>query len=120
MAEFQTVAKVSDIPNGEGRAFVVDGKMIAVFNLAGEYSAMNDTCPHMGASLATGYVEDDGVTCPWHAWRFCVKDGTWLDNPNVKCRLDTYVVRIKDDNIQVQVPEPLGPTNRLDESDSVR
>ena len=120
MAEFQTVAKVSDIPNGEGRAFVVDGKMIAVFNLAGEYSAMNDTCPHMGASLATGYVEDDGVTCPWHAWRFCVKDGTWLDNPNAKRRLDTYVVRIKDDNIQVQVPEPLGPTNRLDESDSVR
>lgn len=104
MAEFQTVARVGEIPEGEGRAFPVDGRMIAVFNVGGEYTAINDTCPHMGASLAAGYLEGTAVTCPWHAWRFCVSDGTWLDNPNAKLNTDCYQVRVEGDEIQVEVP----------------
>ena len=106
MADFQTVAHVGDIPEGEGRSFCVNGKIVAVFLVDGEYSAINDLCPHMGASLATGYVEDSGVTCPWHAWRFCVKDGTWLDNPNSKTRTETFAVRLMGQEIQVLVPDP--------------
>jgi nitrite reductase/ring-hydroxylating ferredoxin subunit len=106
MADFQTVAHVGDIPEGEGRAYCVGGKMVAVFNVDGEYSAINDVCPHMGASLATGYVEDHAVTCPWHAWRFCIKDGTWLDNPNSKTRTETFAVRVIGYEIQVLVPDP--------------
>ena len=107
MPDFLTVAKVGDIPEGEGRAYPVNGKMIAVFNSGGEYSAISDTCPHMGASLATGYVGDNSVLCPWHAWKFCIKNGTWLDNPNSKLDLDCYEVRIEGDEIQVEVPVPL-------------
>src|SRR5437879_4797736 len=77
MADFQTVARVGEIPEGEGRSFEVAGRMIAVFQVGGKYSAIYDTCPHMGASLASGYVENGGVMCPWHAWRFCVTTGTW-------------------------------------------
>ena len=105
MAEFQTVAHVGDIPEGEGRAFCVNGKMVAVFFAKGEYSAINDLCPHMGASLAAGYVEDGGVTCPWHAWRFCITSGTWLDNPNSKTRTEFYPVRVVGHEIQVEVPD---------------
>ena len=104
MSDFQTVAKVGDIPIGEARTYQVNGKLVAVFNVEGEYSAINDLCPHMGASLATGYVEDGMVSCPWHAWRFCVKDGTWLDNPNAKVKTDCYAMRIQGDEIQVDVP----------------
>ena len=86
MDDFQTVARVGEIPEGEGRAFSVNGRMVAVFFANGEYQAINDTCPHMGASLATGYLEDEAVTCPWHAWRFCIKDGTWLDNPKAELK----------------------------------
>jgi nitrite reductase (NADH) small subunit/3-phenylpropionate/trans-cinnamate dioxygenase ferredoxin subunit len=105
-AEFQTVARVGDIPAGQGRSYPVNGRMIAVFFVGGEYTAINDFCPHMGASLASGYVEGTAVTCPWHAWRFCVKDGTWLDNPSSKVKTDCYPVRVEGDEIQVQVPEP--------------
>jgi nitrite reductase (NADH) small subunit/3-phenylpropionate/trans-cinnamate dioxygenase ferredoxin subunit len=104
MSDFETVAQVGDIPLGEGRSFPVNGRMVGVFHLAEGYKAINDTCPHMGASLSTGYVENDAVTCPWHAWRFCVSDGVWLDNPRVKT--DCYEVRIQGDNIQVLVPDP--------------
>ena len=105
MSEFETVARVGDISDGEGRAFCVRGRMIAVFRQGDLYTAIDDTCSHMGASLATGYVEGGEVTCPWHAWRFCVKEGTWLDNPTSALRQRKYEVRIEGENIQVCVPD---------------
>jgi nitrite reductase (NADH) small subunit/3-phenylpropionate/trans-cinnamate dioxygenase ferredoxin subunit len=56
----------------------------------------------MGAALSTGYIADGTVTCPWHAWRFCIRDGTWCDNPKLK--VDSFEVRVENDQIQVQVP----------------
>jgi nitrite reductase (NADH) small subunit/3-phenylpropionate/trans-cinnamate dioxygenase ferredoxin subunit len=108
MAEFTyfTVARVGSITEGTGRAFVVGDRIIAVFNQAGRYFAIDDVCPHMGASLAEGYLEDGVVACPWHAWRFRVCDGTWCDNP--KTKVDSFPVRVVDDAIQVGVILPGG------------
>jgi len=103
MADFTTVAKVGDIPEGTGQAFNVGGRMVAVFNEEGKYSAIDDFCPHMGASLAGGHVEQGVVTCPWHAWRFDICDGTWRDNPKIK--IDAFEVRVQGDEIQVRVTE---------------
>ena len=101
-SDFVTVAKVGEIPSGEGRAFAVNGRMVAVFNEEGKFSAIDDFCPHMGASLAGGWLEKGVVTCPWHAWRFCTQDGTWCDNPKVK--IDAFEVRVEGEEIQVRVP----------------
>lgn len=103
MPEFQTVAKIGEVPEGEGRAFAVDGSLVAVFNVQGRFHAINDVCPHMGASLSEGYLTGEEVTCPWHAWRFCVRDGTWLDNPNARVRTESYPVRVDGDEIQVSL-----------------
>ena len=105
MSEFQTVARVGDIPEGEGRAYPFEERMVAVFHLNGSYTAIDDTCPHMGASLSTGYVEDGAVTCPWHAWRFCVKEGTWLDNPRSALRQKAFEVRVIGEEIQVRAAD---------------
>ena len=110
MPEYQTIARVGDIPQGEGRSYPIDGTIVGVFHIGGEYFAINDFCPHMGASLASGFVEGEAVTCPWHAWRFCVKDGTWLDNPKAELRTDSFPVRVQGDEIQVQIPET-GPAH---------
>ena len=106
MTEFQTVAKVGDIPEGQGRSFALNGTMVGVFLSQGKYLAINDFCPHMGASLADGHVEDDAVMCPWHAWRFSLTDGTWLDNSKSKIKSACYEVRIQGGEIQVSVPRP--------------
>jgi nitrite reductase (NADH) small subunit/3-phenylpropionate/trans-cinnamate dioxygenase ferredoxin subunit len=108
MEEFQTVAREGEIPEGEGRAFEVGGRMIAVFHVGGKYTAIYDTCPHMGASLAAGHVEEGGVTCPWHAWRFCVTTGAWLDNPKSALSQPTFEVRVVDGQIQVRKPTAAG------------
>ena len=102
-AEFVTVARVGSIPAGEGGAFPVGERMVALFFVDGQYYAIDDCCPHMGASLAGGYVENGVVSCPWHAWRFRVSDGTWCDNPRVKTR--SHEVRVVGDEIQVRLAE---------------
>lgn len=99
MSTFKTVAKVGDIPPGEGRSYECDGRMVAVFLIDGEYQAIDDFCPHMGASLAAGAVEAGLVICPWHAWCFKLSDGTWCDNPKVK--VDVFEVLVEGDEIKV-------------------
>src|SRR3981081_1482429 len=100
MSDFTTVAKIGSIPGHRGGPFAGGGKLIAVFFSAGKYFAIDDLCPHMGASLGAGEVYDGIVTCPWHAWRFKVSDGTWCDNPRIK--IDSFETRVVGDEIQVR------------------
>ena len=103
--DFITVAKVGAIPEGEGQSFQVGERLVAVFLRDGQYFAIDDLCPHMGASLGAGYLDEEGVvTCPWHAWRFCVRDGKWADNKRLS--VDTFDVRVSDNEIQVRVKQP--------------
>lgn len=101
MAEFKNVCKVGDLADGEGKTVGVGNKLLAVFHYQGQFFAIDDMCPHMGASLSGGYVQDGNVICPWHAWRFRLNDGAWADNPKVKT--GCYPVRVEGDNVQVQV-----------------
>lgn len=101
MSEFHTVCKVNEVPEGEGKTVQVNNKIIAVFREGDQFFAIDDVCPHMGASLSGGYVEGGIVTCPWHAWRFRLCDGAWADNPRLK--VGCYPVRVVGDEVQVQV-----------------
>lgn len=102
MSRYVNIAKVGDIPEGHGKAFEVDGRVIAVFNDHGEYHAIDDCCPHMGGSLAQGAIDDGTVACPWHAWRFDIRDGTWCDNRRIK--IERFQLRVQGDDIQVETP----------------
>ena len=101
MAEFQTVCRIGELPDGEARSAAVNGTLIAVFHHGGKYFAIDDVCPHMGASLSGGHVARGIVTCPWHAWRFRLADGAWADNPRLK--IGCYPVRVENGVIQVQI-----------------
>ena len=69
------VASPDQIPNGEGREFVVAGRIVAVFNVDGTFHAMDGICPHAGGPLAKGVLRENVVTCPWHGWQFDVATG---------------------------------------------
>ncbi len=101
MAELHTVCRVEDLAEGESTTVRVGNKLIALFCAGGQYHAIDDVCPHMGASLAAGHVENGVVTCPWHAWRFSIVDGTWMDNKRIK--IGSYPARVADGEVQVEV-----------------
>jgi nitrite reductase (NADH) small subunit len=101
MAEFHTVCRENEVREGEGKTVEVAGKLIALFREQGRFFAIDDVCPHMGASLAQGFVSEGIVTCPWHAWRFRLSDGAWADVPRIK--IGCYPIRVENGEIQVQV-----------------
>ena len=103
MGEFQTVCKVHEVKQGEGKTISLGNKLIALFCVDGQHYAIDDVCPHMGASLSDGYLENGIVTCPWHAWRFRLADGAWADCPKVK--IGCYPVRVEGDSILIQVEQ---------------
>jgi nitrite reductase (NADH) small subunit len=96
------IARTTDVSPGEGRAFEVAGRTIALFHVDGQWHAIEDQCPHMGASLAAGYLDGCVVACPWHAWRFDIRDGSWCDNPRVK--IDAYRLKVEAEEIWVELP----------------
>jgi len=104
MADFQTVCKLSELSRETGKTVLVGSRLVALFLVDGQVCAIDDVCPHMGASLGAGEVEGGVVTCPWHGWRFRVTDGTWADNPRIK--IPCFPARIAGDDVQVQVPVP--------------
>ena len=108
--EWRTVCRVGELAEGEGKTVTLGGQLIAVFHTQGQYHAIDDTCPHMGASLSGGYIEDGIVTCPWHAWRFRLRDGVWADNPRIK--IGCYAVRIEGEAVQIRVDGAASDKNR--------
>jgi nitrite reductase (NADH) small subunit len=83
MAEQVRVAGAGELAPGEGRVVEAGGRAIAVFNVDGQYYAVDNTCPHRGGPLAEGDLEGAVVSCPWHAWRWDVRTGANVNNPAV-------------------------------------
>ena len=101
MGVFHAVCSDEAVREGDGKTVVVGEKLIALFRQGGAIFAIDDTCPHMGASLSGGHLEDGVVTCPWHAWRFRLDDGTWADNPRIK--IGCYPVRVEKGMVEVEI-----------------
>ncbi len=101
---FTTVCKAGAIPAGQGATFALGERLVAVFFDGQHYQAIDDLCPHMGASLGAGTCHEGVVTCPWHAWRFRLADGAWMDNPRIK--IDCFEVRVLGDDVQVRLCDP--------------
>jgi len=100
---FHQVATASEIAPGEALHVTVDERGIAVFNVDGEFYAIDDECTHAFALLSDGYVEGDVIECPLHGGRFEIKTGKAIGPP---CEMDvrTYPVRREGDAVLVGIP----------------
>jgi nitrite reductase (NADH) small subunit/3-phenylpropionate/trans-cinnamate dioxygenase ferredoxin subunit len=102
MGEWITVAREGELAPGEGRQIELGEHAVALFNLDGELLAIDGSCPHQGGPLGQGLVGRDGtVTCPWHAWKFAIRDGSSPLDPRLRVRC--HAVRIVDGEVQVEM-----------------
>ena len=97
---FVTVARVGEIPEGGVKVVRVDDQAIAVFNVGGEYYALDDVCTHDGGPLAEGPIDAHVVECPRHGARFDIRTGAVLSLP-ATVPVPAYTVRIEGDEIKV-------------------
>jgi nitrite reductase (NADH) small subunit/3-phenylpropionate/trans-cinnamate dioxygenase ferredoxin subunit len=99
---FVKVATVQEVPPGKSKQAKAGGKTLAIFNVNGTFFAIDDTCPHRGASLWEGEIEGPYVTCPWHAATFDVTTGAHL-SPPARSDVACYKVQVIGDEVQVDV-----------------
>ncbi len=103
MSGWVTVATVGELAPGASRVVDVDGVTVAVFNIGGEYFAIEDVCTHDGGELASGVLEGDQIICPRHGARFCVRTGEALSAPAYEptakfpVRIEMGVLQVRDD-----------------------
>ena len=100
MAE-HIVGKTSDIDEGTGKTFTIEGQTIAVFNKSGKIFTIEDTCKHKGGSLGEGELDGDTITCPLHGWQYNITNGECLMNPQVKMK--NFSVKVENGEISVEV-----------------
>ncbi|MBP1156227.1 MULTISPECIES: Rieske (2Fe-2S) protein [unclassified Paenibacillus] len=118
------VGKASEIPEGDKKIVVADGRSIGVYNIGGQFYAIRNTCPHQGAALCTGITaafitssgtgsfeyERDGeiVRCPWHQWEFDIKTGCMVIDPKMRTKsyevtVERYDVSIEDQDVYIHL-----------------
>jgi nitrite reductase/ring-hydroxylating ferredoxin subunit len=70
--DFESIP-LSELPVGTVRA-VSSGVCVARLSEE-EVVALSRRCPHQGGDLATGFVEDGKIVCPWHNIPFDARTG---------------------------------------------
>lgn len=82
-------------PLAGGRAlFEFDDRSLALFNVEGDLYAIDDSCPHQGASLCGGRLQGRVIQCCAHGLRFDLRSGYLLNSTAVK--VASYPVEIID------------------------
>jgi nitrite reductase/ring-hydroxylating ferredoxin subunit len=61
-----------------------NGRSFRIVLLDGEVLAHPTTCPHMLGPLENAALEAGCVRCPWHGYRFDLRDGRCLDDGDLK------------------------------------
>ncbi len=101
MAKYVRVAGVDEIPPGTKKIVEVDGALVVVVNLDGEFYAVEDVCTHDGGPLGEGRLEDGVIICPRHGARFDVRTGDALSLPAFE-PVPTYEVKVEGGDVLVE------------------
>ena len=102
-AEFVTVARMGEIAPGTGRQVIVNERWVGLFNIKGEYHAIDNLCLHRGGPLCEGPIAGTIVTCPWHGWQYDVTTGTLIQDPIVG--VSRHETRVVGDEVQVRLTD---------------
>ena len=99
---FVRVGTIEDVPAGTVKVYQVGDREIAVCNADGELYAIDNVCTHDEGSLDQGELIGFEVECPRHGARFDVRSGEVTEEPAI-LPIDTFVVRVDEDEIKVDV-----------------
>jgi NAD(P)H-dependent nitrite reductase small subunit len=101
MPEFVRVARLEELPTDTGWVVEAEGQEIALFRVEEAVYALENECPHREGPLGDGELEDEIVTCPFHAWQINVRTGEVVYNPGLCAR--TYPCKVEDGAVYVAV-----------------
>ena len=64
------IADKDSLPEGRVKTVSAKHKSLCLSHYKGQYSALDNRCPHQGGPLGEGSIENGMLRCPWHGWDF--------------------------------------------------
>jgi len=98
---FVKVDRSSEIGPCEKKIYEVDGILVVVVNLDGEYYCIEDVCTHDGGPLGEGDLDDGEIVCPRHGARFDLRTGAAVKLPAFE-PVATYEVKVQDGDLLIE------------------
>ena len=74
--EWHRVLAADELPEGRVTTVAAGHKSVALVHYDGQFSALDNHCPHQGGPLGEGSIENGLLRCPWHGFDYCPLDGT--------------------------------------------
>lgn len=103
MAKWVRLARTGECGPGQAIERVVEGSVVALFNVEGRYYALDGVCPHQGGPLAKGRLDGCMVSCPWHGWQFEVATGEQAANRRL--RQTSFAVRLEGEEVLIEMED---------------
>src|SRR6218665_2383845 len=89
---------------GRVTTLTVANKKVCIAHTGDGFYAVNDKCPHNGASLGNGYCTAEGsVVCPLHRYHFDLKTGR--AKSGLGDFVETYPIEVRDDGVFIGFKE---------------
>lgn len=106
---FKFAMNYSDLTESFKKVVVIDGQKILFVMLSDKVYAIQENCPHLGASLAKGNAEEHNITCKAHGAKFDLESGDVIDKAHIGFlkmptkRAVTYEVKIENEKILINL-----------------
>jgi pyruvate oxidase len=98
--EWHRVLAADELPEGRVTTVAAGHKSVALVHYDGQFSALDNHCPHQGGPLGEGSIENGLLRCPWHGYDYCPLDGK---SPGFDDTARTYPLEIRDGEVFVGV-----------------
>ena len=105
------VGHVDDLPEGRVKSVTARTRNICLVHFDGQWTAMDNHCPHQGGPLGEGSIEKgvEGqcwIRCPWHGWDFDPLTGK-PPGGHEDAGQEMFPVEVRDGRIYIGLePEP--------------
>jgi len=103
MEVISEVIELSKLADGKPAAVFPLGLPVLLIRLGAEVFALENRCAHLGCPLTAGKLDGYLLQCPCHDWRFDIRDGKFLDAPELAVK--TYAAGLKDGKVQIRIPQ---------------
>lgn len=113
------VAELEELPERRVKTVTIATKSLALVHFKGQFSAMENRCPHQGGPLGEGSIEegengDCWLRCPWHGWDFDPLTGK-PPGGHEDSGQELYPVEVREDGVYVATDE--APDHQLTVTD---
>jgi len=112
------VGAVDEFGPGQRKLAFIKGRGVVLFNIDGTIHAIDNSCPHQGASVANGHLDGYVLSCPAHGLRFDLRTGCMPGAGGLS--LTTFPVRTIDGRVFVSLEDPAASPTQVSVCNAAR